>query len=89
MPLCIFMRRVEGTLESLDNYVTEGVFWPGKCLTRNGGNPELEFTCHFSYAELAVSRVPKREGKDSLETSSRQGWLCSVISLYNVPFCLW
>ena len=57
------MRRVDGTLESLDHYVTEGVFWPGKCLARGGGKPEMEFTCHFSYAELAVSRVPKREGK--------------------------
>ena len=63
LPLGIYMKKVHGTLESLDHYVTEGVFWSGKYLARSGGNPEIEFTCHFSYAELAVSRVPRREGK--------------------------
>ena len=63
LPLSIYTRKVDGTLESLDHYITEGVPWPSKCLARSGGNPELEFTCHFSYAELAVSSVAKREGK--------------------------
>ena len=63
LPLSIYTRKVDGTLESLDHYITEGVPWPSKCLARSRGNPELEFTCHFSYAELVVSSVAKREGK--------------------------